>query len=225
MKNKKIYVVDGSKIYANWLLNAGMELTPYIEKADLVMFTGGEDVNPALYKQKPNVRTHFNAKRDIIETIAFNKAKQLNIPCLGICRGAQFLTVMSGGKLIQHVDHHAGRRHKIKFCDNSSFEVTSTHHQMMYPYDMDMLDYSLLGYAYQQAEVFEFESSNDLVVFPDAAYLTLNHTEPMEPEVVYYPKTNCLAIQSHPEHMDFTEEAVVKFTELVKSFIKKEIYF
>lgn len=223
LENKKIYIVNGPKSYVNWLINAGITIVDYIEDSDLVMFTGGEDVNPKLYDQLPNVKTHYNNNRDIVEVLAFKKAKQLNKPCIGICRGAQFLTVMSGGKLIQHVENH-GRRHLITFCDNSRFEVTSTHHQMMFPFELDSLDYNILGWAYQVGDGFENETDKE-TVFPDTAYFSRHHCDPIEPEVVFYPKTNCLCIQSHPEMMDFESEAVIKFTNLVSAFLNNEIIF
>lgn len=229
LKNKTIYVVGSAKNYCYWLINYGMVQVYNIIDADVVMFTGGEDVTPKLYGAKNHPTTYNNLDRDLEEIKAFKKAQSLNKFCIGICRGAQFLTVMSGGKLIQNVDNH-GKSHNINFYDDSIFKVTSTHHQMMWPYELNPSSYYLLGYSEGIATKFEFEkdiesegSETDLTKdFPDCAYRTLNNFDIMEPEVVYYLKTNSLCIQSHPEMMNFNDTAVVKFTKLVNDLLTDE---
>lgn len=83
-KNKKVYVVGRAKSYASWIENA--TLVDNIEDADIVLFTGGEDINPALYGCKKHSSTYFNEKRDEEEIAAFNKVRSDQL-CLGICRG------------------------------------------------------------------------------------------------------------------------------------------
>jgi len=65
---------------------------------------------------------------------------------VGICRGSQFLTVMSGGRLFQDVSGHAIMgTHLIKFKDGSSLGITSTHHQMMNPFYLSKNEYDLIA--------------------------------------------------------------------------------
>src|SRR6266446_2592686 len=100
MKTKrKIYVVGSSRQYANWMQG---ELVDNIEDADLVLFTGGEDVDPRMYKEPRNPHTGCNLDRDIQEAREFYLANKLKKHIIGICRGSQFTCVMSGGKLVQH---------------------------------------------------------------------------------------------------------------------------
>lgn len=98
---------------------------------NLVVFTGGSDVSPWLYGEK-NTTSYTNQNRDIREVLWYHRF--LNTPKVGICRGGQFLFVMNGGKMDQHIDGH-GNSHRLKYhlwtpegLDNS---VTSTHHQHM----------------------------------------------------------------------------------------------
>ena len=110
-------------------------------KPDLMVFTGGEDVNPALYGEKPHVSTRFNEKRDRFERQVWTDYK--DIPKIGICRGGQFLNVMNGGEMWQDVDKHGvSAGHDManlvdlggtKFHRDYVLNVTSTHHQMMVP--------------------------------------------------------------------------------------------
>lgn len=97
------------KLLQNWYPN--LKVIEYkenqeIEKCDLALFSGGEDVNPKYYRQSQNTKTRYNTKRDKFEYNMFNYARHSKTPCLGICRGSQFLTVMNGGKLFQHVNNH-----------------------------------------------------------------------------------------------------------------------
>lgn len=95
----KVYVVGRATNYANWVSS---ELVSKIEDADLVLLTGGEDVNPKYYGENPNPTTSFNDLRDVYEMEEINKAISLNKPLYGTCRGMQLLTVMAGGKLVQN---------------------------------------------------------------------------------------------------------------------------
>lgn len=81
---RKIYVVGTSYNYANWMQG---EITMNMEEADLVVFTGGEDVSPSYYGASVHPKTYTNEYRDEVEKKAFNKALLLGIPMCGICRG------------------------------------------------------------------------------------------------------------------------------------------
>lgn len=171
-----------------------------LKKADIVMFTGGEDVSPLLYGDTVHPSTHYNVTRDENEEKDYWEALSLQLPMLGICRGAQFLTVMNGGKLIQNVDNH-GKMHKIFFANYKEgvepltpYFVNSTHHQMMYPYNLDPRKYKLIAFADNQASKYEVGLNHkDLFNF--------KNLKPKEPEIVFYPESRCLAIQYHPEAM------------------------
>ena len=85
MKKKiKVYVVGEQKNYANFLFN--FELVDKISDAQVVIFTGGEDVDPALYGAKVHPTTFFNRERDNYEIEMFKKIKP-NQLAVGICRG------------------------------------------------------------------------------------------------------------------------------------------
>lgn len=175
-----------------------------VETADLIVFTGGEDVTPALYGAEPDPRTHNNPARDEREVDIYTRAIAANVPCVGICRGAQFLCVMNGGSLYQHINNHA-RYDTHKIVVNSLYsdvpfdydvDVTSTHHQMMRPEG----DHLLLGWA-------------ENIAFEDGS---------KEPEVVYWPNTKCLGVQFHPEYMHSDSSGYKYFQELLSHFILGE---
>jgi len=207
----KIYIVGDQLNYANFIDDH--KLVYSIEECDIVLFTGGEDVSPILYDEE-NKYSYSNSNRDKYEAEIFIDAMLLNKSCLGICRGSQFVTVMSGGKLIQDVDKHAiGDTHSIINTNDQyhvkELEITSTHHQMMYPFNLDYEDYEIVAYS---------------PVNRSTEYLTGfgEYTEdqvPCEPEIVFYPETNSLAIQGHPEHMDKDSDAVKYCNWLIKKYL------
>jgi len=162
-------------------------------KLSFLYFSGGADVNPSLYGEKIGKYTSIDKKRDEICAEIFHIYNQ--IPKLGICRGAQFLTVMNGGKLIQHVEGHISS-HEISYIMNgnnypSSLNITSTHHQMMFPFNLENNRYTLLAWATKFQSMVYLNGDNEQISLPEKF---------VEPEIVYYNKTNSLAIQGHPEY-------------------------
>lgn len=185
----KVFVVGGALGYANFLEGATFAET--VEDAEVVLFTGGEDVTPSLYGCKKHPTTFCNSARDLEEKEIFNKIKE-NQTVLGICRGSQFLCVMNGGLLVQHVHQHAiGRTHGIRNKD-TEYQITSTHHQMQYPYNLNKEDYDVLFTAEcVMSDTHEGDKIEEDLI-----------RENGEPEIVLYHKAGfpkCLAVQGHPE--------------------------
>ena len=208
---KKVYVVGNAKHYADFI--TGAKLVEDIEKADIVLFTGGEDVDPSLYGCKKHPTTFSNIQRDLEEKEIFEKVKP-NQLCLGICRGSQFLCVMNGGKLVQNVHNHAMfGTHGIMSKDDMIYEITSTHHQMQYPYDLVTDYYGVLYTSYNNTSfVYEGDGINPNKVMMFG-----------EPEIVLYHKPKmpkCLAIQGHPEYMRKDAPVVKMLNTLINNLLK-----
>lgn len=186
--SRKIYIVGGGKHYANWMQG---EIVPQMEMADLVVFTGGEDVDPVLYGELTHPYTSSNINRDTRELAEFDKAQSMGKHMIGICRGSQFLCVMSEGRLVQHQENpHYTHPIKLQGRDGEII-ITSTHHQAMYPYDMPSDEYKLLGYTIGISSIHQDGRQQEMIgdKFPEA-------------EICYFPKTKALGIQGHPEAMD-----------------------
>lgn len=199
--NKLCYVA-GSKQYFEPFSHLGLKLTTSItdpSKIGLIVFTGGEDVGPALYGH-PNLGSYINNYRDANEVKLFDFAKENNIPMAGICRGAQFLCVMAGGHLVQDITGHT-QRHKLSYIDDEGITrvspetVTSTHHQMQYPFVLDEMDYSVLAWADEPRSAHYVYKDGKIPAAEAGAKVKA------EPDVVFYHNINALAIQYHPEYM------------------------
>ena len=110
-----------------------MPITNNVEEASLIAFTGGEDIDPAIYGEK-NICSFINKWRDAEEVRIFELAMKLGIPCTGICRGAQLITALCGGRLIQDIRRgHLKLMHDVFVESGSVIEVSSCHHQMCVP--------------------------------------------------------------------------------------------
>jgi len=206
----KILVVGGALNYARWISD-DIEFVKEVKDADLVLFTGGEDVCPTVYDEECNHKTCFSRKRDIQEIEVYRETRYLSKSMIGICRGSQLLTALQpNGRLVQHVDNHGiGGTHDIIFKDGTILPITSTHHQMMYPFNIN--HYELIAWA-SPARSSNYEFG------PHDSLKTLHIGQ--EPEIIFYPRTKCLCIQGHPEHMRSNCETVIKLRELVKEKLK-----
>src|SRR5690606_10288046 len=102
-----VYVVGQYAEYISMFTKRGWKEAENVFDADLMLFCGGSDVDPSYYNHNKHSTTYSNIERDKHETKKWELAKELGIPCAGICRGGQFLHVMNGGELYQNVDGHA----------------------------------------------------------------------------------------------------------------------
>jgi len=79
----------------------------FVEAFDGLVFTGGRDLNPALYDQQRIDETDEpDHRRDRFELALMRAALAANTPFLAIGRGLHVLTVARGGTLTQHLPGH-----------------------------------------------------------------------------------------------------------------------
>jgi len=179
------------------------------ERPKFVVFTGGTDVNPLYYGENRLAITGYpDKRRDENEALWFSYCRINKIPMVGICRGAQFGCVMSGGSLYQHVTGHGlSGYHLVTTEDNDRFLVTSTHHQMMA--GIEFTNHELLAWTPEKlSDMYIVDSSKSKLEAPER-----------EPEVVYFKDTGFLAVQYHPEYMESYERGRLYFEELLERYI------
>jgi putative glutamine amidotransferase len=76
---------------------------------DGILLTGGDDVEPALYNEKPHPTTRaVPAGRDELELALAKRAIARDLPLFAICRGVQVLNVAGGGTLLQDIPTEVG---------------------------------------------------------------------------------------------------------------------
>lgn len=118
---------------------------------------------------------------------------------------------MNGGILVQHCWNHAiGYTHEISDGD-TLYQITSTHHQMQYPYNLNGVDYDVL-FTTEQRRSHEYVGEKI-----DQDTIIKNG----EPEIVLYHKEGfpkCLAVQGHPEMIPDSPVAKM-ISDLVKRLV------
>jgi putative glutamine amidotransferase len=85
-----------------------------LDAVDGLLFSGGSDLDPDLYGQKPHAETNdIVAERDSAEIALMRAALERDMPVLAVCRGSQVLNVALGGDLVQHLPDIVGdEKHK-----------------------------------------------------------------------------------------------------------------
>lgn len=128
----KVYVEGPDHLLVKMFLEEGFDVVDSLFSADLLCLEGGSDVTPSLYGEK-NTDSQNSPSKDIHSLGLITAADLLEIPIVGVCRGSQIMNVAYGGKMIQHVEGHAGPPHTITY-DGVEYEVTSAHHQASVPH-------------------------------------------------------------------------------------------
>jgi putative glutamine amidotransferase len=143
--------IDPSFEYINFYRVDVTHALAELEKCSGLVLTGGVDVHPSYYGKGDEAnRCELDLSRDILEFALIEKALQLKMPILAICRGEQVLNVSQGGDLIVDIPADHGKDiihssdtdllayHSINIDVNSilyrliradSFEIVSVHHQ------------------------------------------------------------------------------------------------
>jgi putative glutamine amidotransferase len=211
---KNLFVVGGSNGYANWVLPLGFQITQNADEADLFLFTGGEDVNPALYNQPVGRSTYFT-NRDVLEKKYFEYALNANKPMMGVCRGLQFLTVMAGGKLIQDMNHPG--YHEFVANTGERMYINSLHHQMALVDPsvtklVDGEDYELIAWT-ERLSKYHLDGHDLNYGFPG---------DFKEPEVLFFPKIKAWGVQGHPEMLFNGSRGGMEFKDTI-SFLQNSL--
>lgn len=180
-------------------------------KGDVLIVHGGADISPALYNKGRSSRGHGDLEpdmRDRTEWALMCRAKELGVPIIGICRGAQMLCALEGGHLIQHINNHGGT-HEVSTFDNTSFSTNSIHHQQLVPQG----NYQLVAWTPTR--------SKEYWDVDDQGHDVVMQSNPIgcDPEFVYYPDIKGFAVQWHPEMMSANSTA----NKYVLNFINKHV--
>lgn len=220
----KVLIVAGSRQYRNLIESMGHEVRSlnFLPDAleydycdvDVVLFTGGADVNPKIYGHTLHPTSSISQADDELCLTVFNKARQDNpsIKFVGICRGSQFLCAMAGGKLVQDLEGHAiYGTHEVTDFEGEKYEVTSTHHQMQFPCDVQ---HKVLASADNLAVNPEMHIDGEVVKVD----------LPMDYESVWYPGIKALAFQPHPE-FGGAKSTKALFTKHFNQFIVYNVSF
>lgn len=128
---------------------AAADMRTALDRLDGILFTGGPDINPCRWKQKPHPKTDLmHEDREKSDFLTMREALRRDLPTLCICCGHQELNVLLGGSLHQHVpdlpgvkSHSDGVTHGVAMTGISMTRdivgvprptVNSWHHQAIH---------------------------------------------------------------------------------------------
>lgn len=207
----KVYVIGSSVGYARPIYDS--ILVDNIEEADVVVLTGGADVDPSTYG-RTNVASWGSKSRDDFEIEEYKKVRP-NQLVYGCCRGEQLLTILNGGNLVQDVKNHGiYGYHNMIDNDGNIWAISSLHHQMAYPYDLDPKDYTVLmkSYPARSADHYIGDGINKDKIMENG-----------EPEVIVFHKEGSpigLGVQGHPEMMEIDHPTVKEFNRILREWLE-----
>jgi putative glutamine amidotransferase len=82
----------------------------YLDRLDGILFTGGDDLDPALYGETWHpAAAHVDADRQKFELALLAEVERRRMPTLCICMGCQLLNVHRGGSLHQFIPDLMGK--------------------------------------------------------------------------------------------------------------------
>ena len=94
--------------------------------ASMIVITGGNSIDPQ-YLNTKQMLDDLAPARDEVEKYLYNYAISKNIPILAICRGFQFVNILSGRKLtLELKDHPPGQPHNCTY-EEDNYQVNSFH--------------------------------------------------------------------------------------------------
>ncbi len=193
-----------------------------LEISSGLVLSGGADVCPSRYnKIEDTVRCDINLKRDTLEFALIEKAMELNMPVLAICRGMQIVNVAMGGDLIVDIpeDYKSIIKHKCNDSDSCFHNVQVEKQSLLYEISkvisgqVNTNHHQALGKLSEKFRVIAF--SNDSIA-----------------EAIQW--KDCrgnaffLGVQWHPERMDkehpLSKPLLIKFLEeaMIYSYRNKE---
>jgi gamma-glutamyl-gamma-aminobutyrate hydrolase PuuD len=224
-RNKKIPMHGRIAVYTDgiaastWLDHTKFIAAPNVKAADIVVFGGGFDLDPSLYKEKKGSFTResqFQDKRDLDK---FEECISEDKFMVGICRGAQFLAVQAGATLIQDMSGHKNTHHSLSvsydFLQNidndivkavyKDISVNSNHHQMVHPlfFAKNKKKAKLIAYSEQALSLWYLDADDKMINFSAMAKEDnkIKEFEHVEPEVFWFPEIKGLGFQYHPERL------------------------
>lgn len=193
MIDKKVYVI-APRMGVDWCFNEhGFEIVKNPDDADIIVWTGGEDINPALYGHSEHPTTWYS-NRDNHEVEMYLRYVNTGKLLVGICRGHQLLSAMNGAVLFQDVDRHGGgsHGHDCKYLNAAGgieqISVSSVHHQMVDPRTSSR-PYEIWAWT-NRSTYRDYETDERRPPDPELPDI----------EAIWWPETKCFGIQGHPEY-------------------------
>jgi len=181
-----------------------------------LLLTGGDDVAPARYGERPHPAVvEAEPGRDEFEIALVAAARERRLPILAICRGAQVLNVACGGTLVQDIPSElkGALSHSLPVPPNQPYSLA---HEVWL--ERDSLLSQLMRERLSDVDICEVNSRHHQAVKDVAPGFRVSATAPdgvieaIEDAALGF----CLGVQWHPENFFRTGE----FRPLFEGFLE-----
>ena len=171
----------------NFFKSLGHSVIETAENAEIIVFLSEDRRLPSIMYGVNSVTVEeTNHTRAMIDYKLFKNYNN-NKLLIGFNTSALYLAVMSGCKIIHRLRTH-NEMHSIDFEKNKGVMSAGFHSQLMYPYDMKPSDFKVHATSGIAPKLISY--------FKDDTTLFNYDLNLPEPEIVYFRKTNVLAIQA-----------------------------
>ncbi|NDW09116.1 membrane dipeptidase [Dysgonomonas sp. 520] len=165
-----------------------------VKMLDGLILTGGGDVHPSFYKEKPMANVlDLDSLRDDYELKLLRLASNRNVPILGICRGEQLINVAFGGTLYQDIPSQM----KTEIVHKQTEARSEATHSVIVADSSKLAE--VLGRSGEfQVNTFHHQAVKDIA---PGFKVTAVSSDGVIEAIESYPNRSILAIQWHPEAM------------------------
>jgi putative glutamine amidotransferase len=171
------------------------QLTLELENADGIIMTGGVDIHPGLYGNSfDTIRCGtIDILRDELEGALLDYALENGTPCLGVCRGLQFMNVHLGGSLHPNLPDTLSNIHRGKDGQSTEHEIYIT--KALGAIDINLGNKSATVSHHHQGISRLADNLEAWAIAPDGLIEGIRHAD-----TTHYPFF--IGVQWHPERSD-----------------------
>jgi putative glutamine amidotransferase len=198
------------------IIDPAMTVEEALSGADGLLLTGGDDIVPSRYGERPHATVvEAEPGRDEFELALVARARAGNLPLFAICRGLQILNVACGGTLVQDIPSQiqGALTHNLEVPPHQPYSLA---HEVWI--DKDTLLWRLMRESLSGVDACEVNSRHHQAVKRVAAGFLVSATAPDGViEALEDPSARfCLGVQWHPENFFRTGE----FRPLFEGFLE-----
>ena len=121
-----------------------------LKGVDFVIFPGGDDISPSLCRDPPEWQGDdgdrvFDVERDVSDYICMSYCLDNNIPLVGICRGMQMLSVVSGAQMIEDIPTYFDSLSVEYRYEHRNQKTSPDAYRDFAPHDVELCEGSMIG--------------------------------------------------------------------------------